>query len=271
MNISDMLIVSDLDGTLVPEMAGISLENLDAIARFREKGGSFTVATGRSPASARPYIDLLEVHQGIICNNGAVVYHVDWGRHTWYQPLPPIFRQIVREVQAYDPMVAIEGINVRDEYYLVASNEELENIVTVHGLTAFHCSAQELPVDCCKVLFAIRLEDFDRVADWIRARGYPGVEFVASGGNCFEMLPEGINKGYPLEELAKTYGKSLKNTIAVGDYYNDAEMLCRAGIGVAMGNAPEAVKSAADRVTGRCEDNGVAELIDWLMTHCGEL
>ena len=79
---------------------------------------------------------------------------------------------------------------------------------------------------------------------------------------CYSISPE---------ELAKTYGKSLKNTIAVGDYYNDAEMLCRAGIGVAMGNAPEAVKSAADRVTGRCEDNGVAELIDWLMAHCGEL
>ena len=271
MKISDMLIVSDLDGTLVPAMAGISRENLEAIARFREKGGSFTIATGRSPASARPYLDLLEVHQGIICNNGSVVYHVDWGRPVWYKPLPPIFRQIIQDVEAYDPTVAIEGINIRDEYYLVASNEELENIVTVHGLKAFHCTAQELPDDCCKVLFAIPLEEFSRVSGWIRSRSYPGVEFVASGGDCFEMLPEGINKGYPLEELAETYGKSLKNTIAVGDFYNDIEMIRHAGIGVAMGNAPDEVKAAADHVTGRCEENGMAELIGWLMEHHEEL
>jgi hydroxymethylpyrimidine pyrophosphatase-like HAD family hydrolase len=72
------------------------------------------------------------------------------------------------------------------------------------------------------------------------------------------VLPPGTGKGRALARLARRLGIRRRETLAVGDWYNDTDMLAWAGIGVAMGNAPAEVQAAADWVTADCEQDGVA-------------
>ena len=76
-------------------------------------------------------------------------------------------------------------------------------------------------------------------------------------------------KGAALGELCTYMGIPIENTVAIGDYFNDIELMRAAGHSVAMGNAPKEVQLAADTVTGRCLDGGVAEVLYGLIRKYG--
>ena len=75
-------------------------------------------------------------------------------------------------------------------------------------------------------------------------------------------MPSGVTKAFALERLAKQLDVNPQEIMAIGDANNDIEMLEYAGLGVAMGNASDYVKSLADAVTDSCEENGVAAAIE---------
>ena len=84
-----------------------------------------------------------------------------------------------------------------------------------------------------------------------------------------EVNRKGVHKGRGLERLAAHLGFSMQQVMAVGDSDNDLTMLRQAGLSVAMGNAPKEVQLAADTVTGRCLDGGVAEVLYGLIRKYG--
>ena len=88
--ISDILIVSDIDGTLLREANGLSEENRAAIKRFTDKGGRFTVSTGRAIEAAKLVLDESVVNAPSIHINGGYFY--DWQREL-YKPLCEVFRK----------------------------------------------------------------------------------------------------------------------------------------------------------------------------------
>ena len=73
-----------------------------------------------------------------------------------------------------------------------------------------------------------------------------------------EVLPKGCCKSAGMRLVLKDAGLTREDSVAFGDSTNDTDMLLYAGIGVAMGNAPDEVKAAADFVTGTCEESGVS-------------
>ena len=79
------------------------------------------------------------------------------------------------------------------------------------------------------------------------------------------MLPEGSSKGGALCHLAEITGIPMEKTIAIGDYFNDFEMIQNAGLGVAVANAPLELKNAAKLVVCDNDHHAVAELIHYLM------
>jgi hydroxymethylpyrimidine pyrophosphatase-like HAD family hydrolase len=87
-----------------------------------------------------------------------------------------------------------------------------------------------------------------------------------SKSNYLEVLPIGVDKAKALMKLAKTLGLELSQVAAIGDGLNDVEMLREAGLGIAMGNASDAVKSEADWVTGTNDEEGVAQAVRRLVT-----
>lgn len=271
MRIEDMIIVSDLDGTLVPGNRVISQKNIDAIHRFRMLGGDFTVATGRSPRAAKSVLQTIGVDTPVITNNGAVIYDPKAEKPLWAKLLAPSFRDLIHETKAAFPEVGIEVITSTDDYFHVADNYRMRDNVTIMDIVDTSMlpivREEQLPENSCKVLFTIEPANFEQFTSYIQEKRYNDFEFVRSAADCLEMMACGISKGYPFTELLGFYKKERIASIAVGDYYNDVELLEAAGIAVAPANALEEIKERANLVVSACEDDGIADLIEYLIAH----
>jgi hypothetical protein len=90
----------------------------------------------------------------------------------------------------------------------------------------------------------------------------PAIDVVSGGYNNLEFTRAGVNKGVGLHRLAEILGVDPAATMAIGDTENDLSIIRAAGIGVAMGNATDAVKAQADYITSSNEEDGVACAID---------
>src|SRR5690625_9658 len=94
---------------------------------------------------------------------------------------------------------------------------------------------------------------------------YEGLELTNSLPTNIEVNPHGVNKASALVRVCKELGITMEEVMAVGDSMNDIKMIEQAGIGVAMGNAQEKVKVAADFITAANDDDGVAKAIERLI------
>lgn len=263
-NLKDLILVSDMDGTIIPVSGIVSKRNLDAIERFRSLGGTFAVATGRSPASAKKYLELFKINNYVIANNGALIYNIMDNKVEWGKSLENSYKDVVKQIHFTFPNVGIVAITLDDEYHVAVTTEHIENDMKKQGFTFVDTDCNNLPDDCSKVLFLVEPEELEAVESLANEKGAE-FEYVVSSKYCFEMMCKNITKGYPLERFVSLFGKTLENTIAIGDYYNDIDMIKKARLGVAVGNALDDVKNAADMVVSSCEEDGLAELIDYLI------
>ena len=85
-----------------------------------------------------------------------------------------------------------------------------------------------------------------------------------------EILPSGISKGTAMDAMLAALGVSAAEVVAVGDNWNDLEMIQAAGLGVAMGHAPPGVRERADYVCGTAEQEGVREVIERFLLPDGQ-
>ncbi len=85
---------------------------------------------------------------------------------------------------------------------------------------------------------------------------------TGSKPSYLEIMDRSVSKTSAIRFLQERWGVARQQVIAVGDNFNDMDMLEYAGVGVAMGNAPESVKNAADEVTLSNDDDGVAKVIE---------
>lgn len=90
------------------------------------------------------------------------------------------------------------------------------------------------------------------------------VRFVTSSEYYLEMLPVGVDKGSALKDLVQLCGFSIEQVYAIGDYYNDVELLQAAGFAAMPCNAPEDLKKNADLVVCSCSDGAIADLIEYI-------
>lgn len=265
MQIKDMIIISDLDGTVLPISGVISEKNLEAVERFRSLGGTFTVATGRSPVQARKYLDILKVKTPMIANNGANIYDPSANKNLWVKNFPDSYKQVLTHMLNRFPNVGVITISGDDRYEIVAENKLVETFRRNDRIKFYDTS--KITDDCCKVLFLVEEEDMGDVSTYAVNQGFEDESFVISAKICLEMMPKGITKGYPFDRLLEFYGRKRENSVAVGDYNNDIEMLKKAGLGVAVGSALENVKAEAKLVVKSCEEDGIADLIDYIIAN----
>lgn len=91
---------------------------------------------------------------------------------------------------------------------------------------------------------------------------FPELDFLSvSEGPMCDINPKGVSKATGIRRICQRMGIPMEDTIAFGDDRNDLEMIREAGIGVAMGNAIDTVKEAADHVTDSCENQGVVKAL----------
>ena len=264
MNLRNILIASDIDGTLVPEGSVIPERNLAALRRFAEKGGRFTLATGRSIGSAGRFLGDLPVNAPAILLNGCLLYDYAGGEvllrcglekenaaplvHTLYQRFPELGMECF-----YDDCV---GILRRNGFIGNTKTPEIYSFTEGVETSCFQ--------PWLKILLGGEAEAIREAMRFAVAQPHPGLRLVFSSENFLEILPEQANKGTMLRSLAQRLSIPMENVYAVGDYFNDEELLEAAGHAVVPANAPEELQRKAELVVCDCRGGALADLVEFL-------
>ena len=259
------LVALDVDGTLVDLDGAMSERVREAVRRVAANGTNVVVATGRSLLGTLPVLDRLSLTTGwAVCSNGAVTVRLDPDLPDGYE---------VEDVVTFDPTPALQLLHE----HLPGALYAVEDIGLGFRVTGAFPEG-ELPGDLTIVPFAELVdgpatrvvvrspehepEDFLRLTAEI---GLQGVGYAVGWTAWLDLAPEGVSKASALELVRQRLDVDLDRTLAVGDGRNDLEMLAWAARGVAMGNAPEEVRDAADEVAPPIERDGLAHVLEPLL------
>lgn len=255
------LIVADIDGTLTTSAQEISPRVRRAVRLAQRRGVRVCLATGRTWHSGRRYFERLGADAPAILYNGGLIY--DFARDVVLYRRSMAPRQARRVIEILDafPDVAAhfyvgDEIFVRWRTPLVEATARHDHI-SPRAVGDFRALLDGRPMKFRILGPRPRLAALHRR---IRRTGGPGT-FVYSERESLEVLPPGISKGVALRRVARHLRVPLREVVAVGNELNDLEMIVAAGLGVAMGNSPGALRRAADLVAPSNDEDGLAEVI----------
>lgn len=258
-----ILLLSDIDGTLVNANKDIPLRNINAIRRFIKRGGRFSLATGRCIQSARPFIESSGANCPAVVMNGAVIYDYQKECTAKQQLLPDRYRELLRKVHERFPSIGAQVYSGPD-LIVVISNEVVEEQITFEHLTRKETGLDKLPEKANKILFGGTNEQLNAVRVYLDECNMKGMYGIFSDPCYYEILPSHTNKGTGAKMVAAYCGIDPQHVIAVGDYYNDEDMLKAVAYPIVAGNAPDEIKKYARFVTCGCEQGVVADAIEHL-------
>ena len=258
------LFAFDLDGTLLNDKKQISSENQRALFEMAEQGGAVVFATGRLGSSVLRYIPQKLDDVALLILNGAEVYTGSrrGAQRVHYAPLSS---------DKADFLVGYaRGRRFACNYYIdgglyAVRDEKTEPWIDVYvGQTgsryqfvpSFEQFAGKRP---SKVIFVGDPQDIDEQEIFFRKLWGDSVYICRTWDHYLEFLDPLANKAVGIEALAEVYQACWPEIAAFGDAANDIPMLRKAGLGIAMANAPDEVKRAARRISPWTnDDNGVA-------------
>jgi Cof subfamily protein (haloacid dehalogenase superfamily) len=255
------LVVVDLDGTARSRLRGITPGVRAAVAAARERGVRVCVATGRMWRSAEPWVRMLGADPPVILYNGGQVLDFETGQTLYERRLSESTARAALELVLRDPEV--QPHLYVDDRVLVERPHPLTDAYTADdGLTADVVQSFEpfLVAGPQKVLVIGTRRRVEALQRSFRDSALP-VHAVQSEPIYLEVLPPGVSKGEALRAMLEMLRVSATETIAVGDNWNDLEMIEAAGLGIAMGNAPEGVRARADYVCGTAEEEGLKDVL----------
>ncbi len=261
MKISDIFVASDLDGTLIPHRADINHEDIEAIDRFKSKGGRVTFCTGRAPAFCEDYARIFHIDEPIICCNGGVIYDMKERKIINPHYLPSSYKQVLKELSNVSPSLGVEAVK-EDGVTITVDSPYFDRHKRILGKDCKIGGYDELPDRCFKAILVGDVEDINRVVEFIADYKVEGITFILSAPTCFEIIPTNVSKGNTLKEYARIFNINPERIMAIGDYYNDVEMIKFAKIGATFETSPEDIKEIADFVTIPCEQSGFSKFIE---------
>lgn len=274
-DLSNILILTDLDGTFFGRKSRIIQRNLDAIARFRAKGGFFSIATGRMHLSLEHHIPMVRelVNAPVIVCNGTYLYDFENSTALCENFLD---KDITR--YAIDFMYkSLPSVSIRlsaPEGYITCP--PVSPLMERDMLTCPPAKRLVLPIDkwndynWYKVVIRDTPENLIDLREKLRAEMGEVFEDSMSGPTFFELQKKGCTKATMIPEVkricqAHNTADDIK-IYAVGDYDNDIDMLKTANVGVCPSNAIDAVKQIADLCLCSNEDGVIADLIEYIET-----
>ncbi len=258
---SPRLFVFDLDGTLIDHEARIAPRVEAAVRLAQASGHTVTIATGRSCPPTRVFARRLGVVSPIICYQGAAIQDVLTRRLIFHKPLP---LSLAKEIARWGTASGLDITAYRnDVIYLEDIRQEPEFYDRWFGLPMVVVDdlAGALDGEITKFIVTVAPEEAPEVLEEARSLFGERAQVVRSHDFFVEFVAKGVSKGDALARLAEHLGTPKDRVVAVGDNENDLDMLRWAGVGVAMGNAPDAVKREADWVAPPVDEDGVVEVL----------
>jgi Cof subfamily protein (haloacid dehalogenase superfamily) len=269
------LIAMDLDGTLLDGQANLSRENSRAIEQAAMRGIEIVIVTGRRYDSARSIAGELACDAHLIVSNGALIKSAAGETH--YRKLLPadIARQALEATaefrscagvifdRPFAKQIVFERVDWDGPFVGAYLRKHREHVAEIDPLT--ECLEGDDPVeilfldDCARINRAKRTLEVLRLANEFTLAL---TEYPHRNLSMLDVLARGVNKGVALAELARLHGIPRENVMAIGDNWNDREMLEYAGLPVVMANSVPELKTLGWSVTLSNEQAGVAAAIE---------
>ena len=257
------LIALDVDGTLLNDDYLLTEKTKYAVNRAHEAGAQIVLCTGRGPQNTLPLLTELGLEGVVITHNGAAtvqsnnqsLLHQVTFRAEEIKP----FIEYCREQQAHF------ALNSSFELYVEVYNEAVKAIYDKFMLEPIVTKdAVKLDIAMVKLSAFSEQTKMDQIeADW-KAMESP-LSIIRSGHRFIDIMHAEASKGHALRRLAEDLGIEQAEIMAIGNYYNDSEMIVYAGLGIAMDNSPEPVKLQANAMTSSNNEDGVYQAI---MKYC---
>ncbi|MBQ6843254.1 MAG: HAD family phosphatase [Agathobacter sp.] len=269
------LIAMDLDGTLFNHNGEITPKTIEQLNRAAKQGVYTVISTGR-PFNGLPFEQIKDTKiDYALTTNGAAVYRIKdkvclYENTMDLEMLTPILDYVLsREIhidlyidgEGFTPIRCRQNLDRLDvpdslKRYMIATRTPVEDLVAYVK-------------DCGKKIQKINLNFYpqpdgtfayrDETIQFLKSLSV--IEVVCGGFNNFEISKAGVTKSTGLIALTEHLGTTMEKTMAIGDSENDYSMINAAGLGIAMGNASDDIKSIADYITTTNEEDGVGEAI----------
>ena len=261
-----MLAALDLDGTLLDRNDQISPFTLDTIRRIQASGKTVAICTGRFPENVSILLSDAGIECPVISLNGCVIQEKVYGEKIVNHYLSKaLVQQVVDVLESIRASYFIFG----DKLVLTRKEDYHHHSHTIYGERMYNEAGvlylygkEQIDASISKPMHKFYVYEDQTSCTLSQARQavslIEGIEITQSSDRNFEIMPKGIDKWSGLSFLIDRYQLSSDQVMAVGDQENDLPMIQNAGIGVAMGNANDNVKAAADDVTDDHHMNGAA-------------
>ncbi len=261
------LVISDFDGTLASSDDSISEENKRAIEKYREEGGNFVISTGRLHYSILKRARELGLKGLISCCQGAVIVDAIDGKRILDERLPfeatyKTCKKLVEEDKTFLIYDSEEFYaNRRDEYVKIYESIVKETAIVMDGEKLLEF-IEKNEFRSYKILVIVEPKENESVLNMMKDMNINGCSVTKSAEFLVEIINSKFSKGTAVEYLAKYYNTSIERTIAIGDQLNDLSMIEKAGLGVAVKNASDALKEHAFVLDKTNDENAIKEVIE---------
>ena len=272
------LLAVDIDGTLVNSRDELTPATRAALARAGQAGIHVVVATGRRYSRTVHLVEPLEIEVPLVTASGALVKEPHTHR-TLYRA--EFDREVLRELVSvvdqcgFDPVLCADTYSEGFDFYLArpeARSPELAEYLEINaGCGRLRPELLVHPPGEVFEVFAMGTRRQMLELEGVLGRRLPGklethvLRSPKYTGFMCEVAPARVTKWSAIQRLAAGWGIADEAICAVGDDVNDIPMIRAAGLGVAMGNAVPEVKAAADRVAPTHDDNGLVQVVEWLL------
>lgn len=275
------LLALDIDGTLLDERGELRDSTRSAVQRAAAAGINVVLCSGRSYLQAKPWADALGLSEPMVIVGGAMSRH-STTREVWHAErfAPDVAARLIELIRA-ERMAAITTIDrddvgalpaaPRSEYVILRGDppDALDEERMSRRPDVFHFTDSPADLDLAR---SLRITVSGTPAHFVRMQAALERELagrvrqhVIAAPDCryplMEIYPPHVHKWAGICKVAQRLGVSADQVAAVGDDNNDYEMVSHAGLGVAMGNAVDRLKAAADVVAERHSDDGLAKFI----------
>ena len=265
------LVALDLDGTLIGDDLELRDRTIGAIRAAMARGVSVSIVTGRMTTSALRFARRIGITDPVVGYQGAIIRAVRpagddrLGRLLLHRPLAAA---AAREAIAYSRSIGLAPhVNHLERFVIQSDDPGADDYSAFLGgravMTDDLVAWVRQPVS--KVISVAETAVPDGILEAARARFAGRAEVTISHPRFLEFLRPGVSKGVAVAWLARRAGVPLSSVLAIGDQFNDLEMIAGVGHGAAMPHAPEPVRAAARYLAPSLVDEGAAQLIEQLV------
>lgn len=264
------LLVSDIDGTLNSKSMKLPENNKIAINEFVNNGGNFTLCSGRNLQSLSIHYNKLGISTPAIFLNGAGIYDFKNNEMIYQNFISDEGEKIILDVLKNYKLAQLTVFTA--DKILLATRKCIYGRI-ISKMDKLDCELYKKISDLPRGVWG-KVSFFGTKGLINKLKGVFSNDDNSKLFECFktspftlEVVSKGVNKGAAVLKLAELLNIEKSNTAAIGDYYNDVEMLKRVAHPVCCGQAPDDIKSISEYVACHCNDGAVADFIDYIQTN----